>query len=271
MLLHSLVLHGSAPRSATGVWAGDGRGDCRGSPDGPREGIEFWRRRRSGGPHIFRQGGEKRNELCDSGRLASAHLESRGGRRQVSLWLVTMAETIQKEMSCFPRETGSSRIFDDKTVHGLDKRRRSKQKGLDTKGGSSSPGPTYPPKSHDQPNTPNATNLFPPKDLSGCARSSKATRTTRKPGRMGRRIASPSPHQPVSCNSISPFALSPSGTMQIAPVAVPRATISVPRLRLRASTPTQIIPDTVDSTSSWQTQVISPSHAQQEALCPPRR
>lgn len=191
-----------------------------------------------------------------------------GRRRQVSLGLVTMAETIQKEMSCFPGETGSSRIFDDKTVQGLDKRRRSKQKGLDTKRQQQQPRSYLSYPNNPTTNTPNATNLSPPPRTSPVIDGDaydKENQVTRVAASLP-----PSP-QPVSCNIISPFALSPSGTMQIAPVAVPRATISAPRLRLRASTPTQIIPDTVDSTLAWQTQVIPPSHAQQEALCPPRR
>lgn len=150
----------------------------------------------------------KRNELCDSGRLASAHLESRGGRRQVSLGLVTMAETIQKEMSCFPGETGSSRIFDNKTVQGLDKRRRSKQKGLDTKGNSSSPGPTYPPQSHDQPNTPQCNQPLPPQGpLCVCAVGDgdaydKKTRSHGSPHRF------PLPSACLVQQHLSPFALS---------------------------------------------------------------
>lgn len=185
----------------------------------------------------------------------------------MSLGLVTMAETIQKEMSCFPGETGSSRIFDDKnkTVQGLDKRRRSKQKDSIRKA-ASSPGPTYPPKSHDQPN---ATNLSPPR-TSPRVRG-RRRRRVRQENQVTWVAASLPPPLSLSRATSSLLSPSPSGTMQIAPVAVPRPTISVPRLRLRASTPTQIIPDTVDSTSPWQTQVISPSHAQQEALCPPRR
>lgn len=113
-----------------------------------------------------------------------------GRRRQVSLGLVTMAETIQKAMSCFPGETGSYRVFDDKTVQGLDKRRRSTQKGLDTKRQQQQPRSYLSYPNNPTTNTPNATNLFFPKDLSGHQRRRVRQR---KPGHTGRRIASPLP------------------------------------------------------------------------------
>lgn len=131
----------------------------------------------------------------------------------MSLGLVTMAETIQNVVLCFPGETGSSRIFDDKPIQALDKRRRSKQRGLDTKGA-----PVLPilpnPTTNPTPPPPNATNLFPLKDLAAPGRRRRRVRQENQVTRVAASLP-PSP-QPVSCNnSISPFRPpSPSGTMQ---------------------------------------------------------
>lgn len=190
-----------------------------------------------------------------------------GRRRQVSLGLVTMAETIQKEMSCFLEKQARLGFLTTRRSKVWTKEGGASRKDSIRKGSNSSPGPTYPTQTIPRPTPPMQPTFPPPRTspvINGDAYD-KENQVTRVAASLP-----PSP-QPVSCNIISPFALSPSGTMQIAPVAVPRATISAPRLRLRASTPTQIIPDTVDSTLAWQTQAIPPSHAQQEALCPPRR
>lgn len=144
----------------------------------------------SAGRSAYTQGGKEKQRTLQFWQTRLVAPREPGRRRQVSLGLVTMAETIQTEMSCFPAETGSSRIFDDKTVQGLDKRRRRKQKGLDTKRQQQQPRSYLSYPNNPTTNTPNATNLFPPKDLSGHQRRRVRQR---KPGHTGRRIAPPLP------------------------------------------------------------------------------
>lgn len=187
-----------------------------------------------------------------------------------------MAETIQNVVLCFPGETGSSRIFDDKTIQALDKRRRSKQRGLDTKGAPVLPilpNPTTNPTPPPQCNQP-----FPPQGPRR-ARSSTATRTTRKPGHTGRRIASPLPS--ACLVQQQHLSLSPSlskrhdaADSHVPSQYAPRETISLSVCAQAPTGPAQIIPDTVDSTLAWQTQgyiAISRPTGGGSSPPPPRR
>jgi len=176
-------------------------------------------------------------------------------------------------MSFFPGETGSSQAFDDK-IQGLDKRRRSReeQRTPYDKAAAAAPVlPILPPfqYSHEQSNTPNATNLVPPKDLSGCAPRPVVDGDAydEKPGHTGRRIASP--HLSLSRATAYLFSLSKRHDADSSRRGLAGDNLCASSLFARKH-PTQIIPDTVDSTLAWQAQVIWPSHSQQEAPSPPR-
>lgn len=91
------------------------------------------------------------------------------------------------------------------------------------------------------------------------ARSSTATRTTRKPGHTGRRIASPLPS--ACLVQQQHLSLSPSlskrhdaADSHVPSQYAPRETISLSVCAQAPTGPAQIIPDTVDSTLAWQTQ-----------------